>query len=241
MINTIFFDLDGTLAPFNQDDFIRAYFSALVKRVAPFGYEKNALIAALWKGTGAMMKNTSGRINRDVFWEVFAHELGDDVFTLEDVLEDFYATDFDAVREILTEPTDRRSLIKMLRGKGYGIVLATNPIFPAVAVETRLKWLGLSSEDFDCITTYENSRHSKPNPDYFRDILNRIGKSGEECLMVGNHPIEDMAALKAGLSAYLVTDCIENPDNLPIDEFRHGTFREAEQYLESLPLLKVNG
>lgn len=185
------------------------------------------------------MKNISRRINREVFREVFANELGNEVFALEDVLEDFYANDFDAVRAVLTGPTDRRALIKMLRDKGYGIVLATNPIFPAVAVETRLRWIGLTSEDFDYITTYENSCHSKPNPDYFRDILNHIGRSGEECLMVGSHPIEDMAALKAGLSAYLVTDCIENPDNLPIDEFQHGTFCEAEQYLESLPAVNV--
>ena len=38
MLNTILFDLDGTLAPFNQDEFIRAYFGALTRRLAPMGY-----------------------------------------------------------------------------------------------------------------------------------------------------------------------------------------------------------
>ena len=32
MLTTILFDLDGTLAPFAQDEFIRVYFKALVSR-----------------------------------------------------------------------------------------------------------------------------------------------------------------------------------------------------------------
>lgn len=118
------------------------------------------------------------------------------------------------------------------------MVLATNPIFPAVAVETRLHWVNLCSEDFDYITTYENSRYSKPNRDYYQDILAHIGKSGKECLMVGNNPVDDMAALQAGFSAYLVTDCIENPDHLSIETFPHGTFKDLEEFLKSLPVIK---
>ena len=34
MLDTILFDLDGTLAPFMQDDFVRLYFKALVRRVS---------------------------------------------------------------------------------------------------------------------------------------------------------------------------------------------------------------
>lgn len=235
MLDTIFFDLDGTLVPLMQDDFIRGYFGALVKKLAPYGYGKEELIAALWKGTGAMTKNDGSRMNQEVFWEVFSHELGERVFDLEDVLDEFYRVEFESVRSILTMQAERKSWIEMLRKKGYGVVLATNPIFPAVAIETRMRWVGLCPEDFDYVTTYENSRHSKPNPDYYRDILAQIGKKGEECLMVGNNPIEDMAALEVGLEGYLVTDCIENPDGVPIDRYRHGTFAEAEAFLRALP------
>ena len=61
------------------------------------------------------------------------------------------------------------------------LVLATNPIFPAVAVETRLGWVGLTGSDFDLVTTYENSRSSKPNPAYYQSILShtyRRARSG---------------------------------------------------------------
>lgn len=238
MLKIIFFDLDGTLAPFVQDDFVHAYFGALIKLLAPMGYDGKQLVAALWNGTAAMTANDGSQTNRQVFWESFTRDLGVQALALESLLEDFYTREFDAVRSVLTGPTDRRDLLRSLREKGYGLVLATNPIFPAVAVETRLSWVGLRSQDFDHVTTYENSRHSKPNPDYYRDILTQLDLEPGACLMVGNNPVDDMAAREAGLEVFLVTDCMENPDGLPIDQYPHGTFRELEAYLESLPSIQ---
>lgn len=235
MLNTILFDLDGTLAPFTQDEFVHTYFKALVKRLVPMGYDGEKLVAALWKGVDVMVANDGNETNRQRFWEVFTQELGIQALALETILDDFYAREFDAVRSVLKEEVDRGPLIRGLREKGYTVILATNPIFPAVAVETRLGWVGLTSADFKWVTTYENSRRSKPNPGYYRDILARLGKRGEECLMVGNNPVDDMAALEAGLSGYLVTDYVENPGGLPVESYPHGTFRMLEASLEKLP------
>lgn len=236
-MNTILFDLDGTLVPFVQDDFIRAYFGKLIAKMAPLGYEKDALLNALWKGMGAMVQNDGSRLNRDAFWQVFAQELGQRVLELEETLAAFYREEFDAVRTVLTANADRGGLIRALREKGYGVVLATNPVFPEVAVETRMRWVGLQKQDFDYITTYENSCHCKPNPAYFQDVLTHIGRRGEDCLMIGNNPVEDMAALKVGIAGYLVTDCLENPDGLSLDTIAHGTFQELEERLLKLPVI----
>lgn len=235
MRNTILFDLDGTLVPFMQDDFIKAYFGALVKRVAPMGYDGEKIIKALWKGTGAMLKNDGQFTNRQVFWESFAADLGYGVLSLESILEDFYRNEFNAVNATLKETVDRGGLIRALREKGYTLVLATNPIFPAVAVETRLKWIGLSPEDFDHITTYENSRSSKPNPAYYQEVMAHMGRKAEQCLMIGNNPSDDGAAEKAGVTTWLVTDYLENADNLPLDGFACHTFQELEKALLDLP------
>lgn len=235
MLNTILFDLDGTLIPFVQEEFVQAYFKTLIRRLAPMGYDGEKLTAALWKGTKAMTENDGSHTNRQVFWELFTRELGVQALALESNLEDFYVREFDAVRSVLRCQVDRRPLIEGLKQKGYEVVLATNPVFPAAAVETRLRWIGLCGQDFRYVTTYENSRHSKPNPDYYRDILAHIGREPGECLMVGNNPVDDMAALEAGLSGYLVTDFLENPGNKPIDSYPQGTFAELESYLGALP------
>lgn len=235
MLSTILFDLDGTLAPFVQEEFIRSYFKALLARLTPMGYNGEKLVAALWKGVAVMVANDGQATNRQAFWTCFTQELGIQALALEGILDDFYAREFDTARDCLRENADRAPLIRGLREKGYGLVLATNPIFPAAAVETRLAWVGLTGEDFDFVTTYENSRRSKPNPGYYRDILAHFGLRGEDCLMIGNNPVDDMAAAQAGLEVYLVTDYIENPEGLPIDGFPHGVFRELEARLKELP------
>ena len=235
MLTTILFDLDGTLAPFVQEDFVNAYFKALTGRLTPMGYDSEKLVAALWKGVAAMVSNDGQATNRQVFWACFTQELGIQALALEGILDDFYAREFDTARTALRQSVDHGPLIRGLREKGYGLVLATNPIFPAVAVETRLGWVGLTGVDFDYITTYENSRRSKPNPGYYRDILEHIGSTPEECVMIGNNPVDDMAAQQVGISVYLVTDCVENPKNLPIDGYRQGTFCELANLLAALP------
>lgn len=237
MLNTVLFDLDGTLAPFFQDDFIHTYFKLLVRRLSPMGYDGDKLIRSLWNGVDAMIKNDGSVTNRQIFWNVFTQELGMQALALESILDDFYSREFDGVRSILREDADRSGLIRSLREKGYALVLATNPIFPAVAVETRLSWVGLAGTDFDYVTTYENSRRSKPNPGYYLDILSQTGKQGSDCLMVGNNPVDDMAALEAGLSAFLVTDYMENPGNLPVEGYPHGSFQRLSASLAKLPQL----
>jgi len=237
MLNTILFDLDGTLAPFQQDEFVRVYFGLLVRRLVPMGYDGEKLVRALWKGVDAMIGNSGAVTNRQAFWECFTQEMGMQALVLETILDDFYATDFDGARSCLTARTDRSGLIRSLRRRGYGVVLATNPIFPAVAIETRLGWVGLSQADFDYVTAYENSRRSKPSPAYYRDILERMGKRGGQCLMAGNNPSDDMSARETGMEVFLVTDCLENPKGLPIDGYPRGSFRELEARLAALPRL----
>ena len=62
-------------------------------------------------------------------------------------------------------------IVARLKERGFRVILATNPIFPAIATQNRICWAGLEPEDFELYTTYENSCHCKPNLDYYRDIL----------------------------------------------------------------------
>ena len=116
----------------------------------------------------------------------------------------------------------------------YRVALATNPLFPAVATLSRIQWAGLNPEDFELVTTYENSRFCKPNPDYYREILGKLKLDGEECLMVGNDVGEDMIARRLGMKVFLLTDCLINKDNADISQFPNGSFPELLHYIRSL-------
>ena len=60
-ITTVLFDLDGTLIPFDQKEFIESYLYLIAKKFVPRGYDKDILIKALWDGTGNMVKSQQQR------------------------------------------------------------------------------------------------------------------------------------------------------------------------------------
>lgn len=114
------------------------------------------------------------------------------------------------------------------------MALATNPIFPARATQWRIQWAGLQPEDFELYTTYENSTHSKPNPNYNRDVLTQLKVKPEECLMVGNDVGEDMIAEQLGMKVFLLTDCLINKTGEDIDQYPHGGFDALAELLSTL-------
>jgi FMN phosphatase YigB (HAD superfamily) len=124
----------------------------------------------------------------------------------------------------------------LLKSKGIRIVLATNPLFPAIATHSRARWAGLHPEDFELITTYENSRHCKPNPDYYRDILETLKVRPEECVMVGNDVGEDMIAGELGMQVFLLTDCLINKHNADISRYPQGSFDALLDFIGGLGL-----
>ena len=238
MIDTILFDLDGTLLHFSQNDFIEAYFAKLGRAFAGLNMDVEASIKAVWAGTKAMALNDGSLPNSGRFWTAFAEYLGlpdEQNKAVEAVCDRFYVTDFDSVKSVMRHNDVSKRLVYSLSGRGYTIVLATNPLFPACAVETRLNWIGLTPGDFKLITHYTNSTYCKPNAGYFREVLAKINKAPQQCLMAGNNPVEDLSAGELGIETFLVTDCLENEANVDISSFRRGTLAELEIYLLSLP------
>lgn len=63
--------IDGTLLPFEQDDFVKIYFSELCRKLAPMGYEPQHTVKSVWGGTKAMVMNDGSRLNSEAFWETF--------------------------------------------------------------------------------------------------------------------------------------------------------------------------
>lgn len=234
MITTVFFDLDGTLLPMDQDVFLNAYMGGLASKMAPYGYEPKLLVKSIWSGTGAMVMNDGMQRNDQVFWKAFSAIYGRDTRVDEPVFEDFYQNEFQNVSNVCGFDARAAETVRRIREMGLKVVLATNPLFPAIATHSRVKWAGLKPDDFEYITTYENSFHCKPNPDYYREILDKLGLTPEECLMVGNDVSEDMVAQTLGMKVFLLTDCIINKENKDISQYSHGSFLELMDYIRSL-------
>ena len=147
---------------------------------------------------------------------------------------EFYRNEFNQVQEVCGFEPMAAQIVRSLKGRGYRVVLATNPLFPAIATQNRIRWAGLLPEDFEYITTYENSHYCKPNPDYYREILAQLHLQPEECLMVGNDVGEDMITQQLGMKVFLLTDCLINKQNADISQYPNGGFPELADFLNTL-------
>ena len=233
-ITTVLFDLDGTLLPMDEELFTKAYFKGLTQKLMPHGYEGESLISAVWAGTKAMIENDGMSTNETVFWKAFSALLGEKCVEDIPVFDDFYRNEFQNVRAICGFDPSAKDVISELKSMGLRIVLATNPIFPAIATYSRTRWAGLEPENFAYISTYENSCYSKPNLLYYQEILGKLSLSPGECMMVGNNVDEDMIAKELGMSTFLCPACLINKQGKDISVYRHGTLQELASYIRSL-------
>ena len=242
MVDTIMFDLDGTLLQYGQTAFIDAYLAELKKVFINIGLDAELSIKGIWVGTKAMVLNDGTVLNIERFWRAFSDYLGltyDQLKTVEAACDRFYSNEFNVVKSVMTPSDIPKRLVRAMAAKGYGIVLATNPMFPECAVKSRLGWTGLEIRDFQLVTHYANSTFCKPNPGYYREILAKINKTPQQCLMVGNNPAEDMSAGLLGIETFLMTGYLENEANMDITAFRRGNLAELEAYLTSFPQIRV--
>lgn len=234
MIRTVLFDLDGTLLPMDQDLFTKEYFKRLAGKLQPHGYDPRQLVDGIWAGTAAMVKNDGTRTNEEAFWECFSGIFGGKVLEDKPVFEEYYRVEFQKVSDVCGRNNQAREIVDWLKSRGLRLVLATNPIFPAVATESRIRWAGLDPEQFEWYTTYENIGYCKPNPAYYQEILKKISCPAADCLMVGNDAEEDLAAQAVGIKVFLLTDCLINKKGRDISHIPQGGFDRLRQYIEEI-------
>lgn len=234
-IQMVFFDLDGTLLPMDMDEFIHGYFGLLAVKAAPYGYESKNLIKGIWHGIAAMVGNDGTCMNEDAFWKAFAAFFGDEALKDKHLFEEFYANEFRQARQFCGYDPKAEETVSWVKKQGLRAALATNPLYPSVATESRIRWAGLEPEDFEFYTTFENIGYCKPNPAYYREIMRIADLTPEACVMVGNDVGEDMIAAELGMRVFLLTDWLVNKDGADISRYPHGSFDDLKEYL--LPLL----
>lgn len=206
-IKTVLFDLDGTLLPMDRDGFEKAYVGSFAKYGSPY-MDPKALVHALMSATQVMVENQiKTEVNEKRFYEVFKTHMDETTFNhLMNVMDEYYDTDFDHVKEVTQRSQEMVDTVLHLKDKGYNIILATNPLFPKVATDKRIQWAGFEVSDFMDITRFEENHFCKPQLAYYQEILEDNGLIASECLMVGNDVEEDLIARHLGMKTALLTD-----------------------------------
>lgn len=231
MIKYVFFDLDGTLIHFDHTEFIKRYMYLLGSKIAPLT-EPKTFVSHVMNATEHMIKNLDGnKTNAEVFWEHLNRNIDLPSEKLLPVIDNFYANDFNELGNLAKETGAKQILHKLIQ-KNIPLVLATNPLFPLKAVHSRLAWGNLNDIPFQLITSYETSHFCKPNVEYYQEIVEKLGCSPTECLMIGNDVKEDLIAGKLGIKTYLVTDTIINSENLAIIADYSGSLTDLNSNID---------
>ena len=194
MTFTLLLDLDDTLLQNPVDQFLPAYIRALARHLAPY-IPPDRLVPQLMHATDQMIvRDDTCRSLKTTFDEDFYPPLGLQEEDLADVLLDFYQNKYDALRSITSPLPFSRTLLDFAFKKGWQVVIATNPLFPLIAVEKRLEWAGIPVTDYpySLLTAYEGMHFAKPNPAYYAEILGQLGWQQGPVAMVGDSMQDDL-------------------------------------------------
>lgn len=236
MRKAVFFDLDGTLLPLDMDEFLRLYYAAVKQsgfyaRISEKGGEK-IFNAAVY----AMLRNDGKALNSEVFFGAIESMSGVGEGVLTPYLDSFYLREFKQVKNCARSDGRVPLVIDELKKKGYRLIIATNPLFPRIATDERIRWAGLLPDDFEYISYYDNSSWCKPSLGFYKEILEKRRLAASECFMIGNDVSEDMAAVELGFKGFLVLDnLIGNMERLR--ECERGDYSELLDFVRSLPIL----
>ncbi len=205
MLDAILLDLDNTLILYDEIEYYQKYFEKIHRSFADV-FELEAFKDRLIKGTLALGGSQGEQTNRDHFMEVFAHDHAGQGDSLWQRFMTFYGNGYTEMGVTITVPEGVQAALTRFRQAGLKLVIASNPIFPVAAQKVRMGWGGLNPEGFDLFTSIENMHYVKPRREYFLQTCSLIGTAPENCLMVGNDLVNDMAAAGAGLKTYRTTD-----------------------------------
>lgn len=237
MINTVLFDLDGTVLPLDMELFMKIYFTEMEKVfIDQTDYGK--ISKNIWAATQEVVSNVEPISNEEVFMEAYGKLIEGDLQEHKRRFDSFYDEGFLKTKAAVVESDWMKKSIHILKKKGYELVLATNPIFPLKAIEHRIQWAGMKPEDFSYISCFEKNNYCKPQLQYFTEVIHGVGKSPKECMMVGNDVQEDMIAGKLGLKTFLIHDHIIHRTSDPIVADYQGNYENFYQFVQEMP--KIN-
>ncbi|PKO10699.1 MAG: hypothetical protein CVU40_03345 [Chloroflexi bacterium HGW-Chloroflexi-2] len=203
----ILFDLDDTLLGNPMETFLPAYLHRLGQYLSEY-YSPKELPAAILNGTEKMINNVDpSRTLEECFDDYFYPLIGADKEILELRIFNFYQSEFPKLAPLTNEIAHAASLIKHLSEKEDKLVIATNPLFPKIAIDHRINWanLGIDINQFEYVTNFEEFHFTKPRPEFVAEILGKIGWPDEPVVMIGNE--WDMDILPAeilGIPTYYI-------------------------------------
>lgn len=235
-INTLLFDLDGTLVdqfrPGSSLQFtglVLRRFSGLTDPVTTFRAGRAAV--------RALQTHRSHLSNFEAMIAAFCRVAPVDPQAVRDRVMLLAQRDFAAMAWRFRPILGARFVVDTGRRLGFRLVLATNPTVPLPMTRHRLAWAGLSDVTWDLITHPQVMTRTKPDLAYYHELLGTLQCTADQCLMIGNDHRKDLPAVKAGIRTFMLEGPTTRRDRRMIamcPPHHRGSFADLTQLLITL-------
>ncbi|GMB09092.1 pyrophosphatase PpaX [Thermolongibacillus altinsuensis] len=189
-INTVLFDLDGTLI--NTNDLIIESFLHTLNKYYPNQYTREDVL------------NFIGPPLYDTFVAI-------DPERVDEMIETYRAFNHAHHDALVKEYETVYETVKTLREKGFKLGIVTTKIRHTVEMGLNLTKL---APFFDCVITLDDVEHAKPHPEPIQKALAQLKANPEETLMVGDNHHDILAGKNAGTKTAGVAWTIKGREHL---------------------------
>jgi phosphoglycolate phosphatase-like HAD superfamily hydrolase len=202
-VTTVLWDLDGTLVGLRRRTF--GVLMPLVAAAAFTGLIPPWRFLALLKDILPQVRANTGReTNHELLVRLIAEQLGVGDAIIDARLRRLAGSGFPLLQRCFYPQPGAPELVGELATRGLRQVIATNPLWPLDTVLARLAWGRIDATRFTFIASGESMCRSKPQVDYYRELLGLLGAHPRECVMIGNDARNDGAASVLGIPVYLL-------------------------------------
>lgn len=235
-IDTLLFDLDETLIH-SRRFFLEIHFVINAMQRFYGTLPMWNFYSILKKAIKKSKTHGTDKTNHAVLVEELSKHTDQSEQAIDDIIQCHLADDFKILKKHFTPVPGAKQTIELAQELGYHLVIATNPSISLPTIKLRLEWAGVGDIPFEFITHSEVMTRCKPDPDYYREILDMCNLEAGQCLMIGNDTENDLIAREVGILTYI----LENPWNSrELKRFVHdpriqgmGTHENLQKWLKN--------
>ena len=204
VVKYLLVDLDGTLLGARQFPLQVKFLGTLMREMKKHGGWIKAF-RALRLMNSELTKPSSTRMNSERAAERFAEATGQPIEGAQDILRETVSKLFPKLEKYFFPVPGAKDFLDWAKER-FPMILATNPVWDIEIISLRLKWAGIDPAIFKSITHNTRMRATKPSADYYLDLLRQEGLHPDECLLIGDHWLNDLSAVNVGIPVFILSN-----------------------------------
>jgi len=213
MIEAVLLDLDNTLIHNPDHQFALAFMQCIDEHFQKYLGVKD-ISSGFRKGIKALSSQIHRNTNTKVMIETLVDETQLSLGKIQETYQSFYVESYPTLQHHVSPVAKATNLIEYLFEHDMSLIIATNPLYPTIAIQQRLVWAGLEKylDNFTLVTSSDNMHTCKPNIGYYSEILDRIKLPAKQCLMIGDSLRNDIKPAKQlSMQTYHIADTSDLP------------------------------